>query len=1267
MFKVECPGCHAPYQVDERRVPSSGLKMRCPKCTTSFKVDPPGTGAAGGAVLGAALGGSLPKMAAALGGASSSARRPGITMMGVAPATAPSGAQADLPSVASGGATARGSQSNDLPVAAAPGAGVAKAPPPVPARRAKPAQPAPAGAKDVDLDLPAPAQRSSTAGGQARPRDATSIELDLPAIAALPPPVELPDVRAARPPLRSHPEFELDLPSPSADLPTRGSARPAPGLGASGDLPLPATSLPSPVAGSPRHSAELPTAASQLPSLSFGALPSVSGQLPQRRASVPAALGGVPSTLGNLPSPAPARGPVTNAASALSLMPPTISDDLQLPLSLPEREPPLDAPVRLDDPVREIDPFGEAELPPPRSLRDTETKSSLLPAASAAGVVVRQEGGGTSYGEVNLGGEASDFALEAPAPPPPPARNEDMEFEAVPQEKGQPRISDSHKLSAGSPRSQAEEPEPRRRAGMKVFAGVCLLLASGGALALLPEVGPFGAHWIVDQARSGEYDVLLDETRRSVRQRFGRDTAPEATRAWDEADRARTTAKRAKPLAAHAAFVGYLRELRFGSAPEIHARAGVLLDEIDPKEEVAFLELARAARAATEGQLARARQALGAILARDRKNIDALVVSGEVELRARNIPAALEAWSAVEKLEQSPRALFGLARAEYWAGDVSRAEQHAKQTIEKNASHVGARILLARIASGRHGREAQAIETLESITQPSPAASSEELVDAYTLLGDIHLTRSRMSRADAAYTAALKLDPKAAGALGGLGEALFRAGRYSEAQARFEASVQADPDALAAKVGVAKSKLMLERLDESNSSLGKLRQAHPKSILVAYWHGRVLDALGEREAAAKAYRGAIEQKDESDPMLVEAYIALALLENQQGRAEAAIATLNAARKRFPSTPAIHRAVGDVALTQGRYGEAKAEFEQALALDTDDLAARFRLGSALRRDSKFDAAIKVFDQVAAVDAEFPGLALERGLLFEAAGKTEEALKQYETARAKAPNDPDLLLRVGCGYAAAGRTKDAEELLRKVLALRPTSAETQHCLGRALLAEGSRLADALRLLERAAELDPHRAEYFLYVGWAANEAGNMAKAQRALDEAIKLDQGLADAFWQRGVLRSRQNAVKDAVTDLTRALALRPTRYEAHAALADAYYDLGREPLALEQWAKAVEAKPENATWRFRYGKLLAANHKNELAKLHLGQALALAEQNSKGERWLWEAHHLLARVLGPRPESVPHWEAFLKLGPLDSPYRAEGKAVLERLGRPWTGS
>src|SRR5690349_6867436 len=54
MLKVECESCKAPYQVDERRVPPTGLKMRCPKCGHTFLVTDPSKGAAGPAAEGGA-------------------------------------------------------------------------------------------------------------------------------------------------------------------------------------------------------------------------------------------------------------------------------------------------------------------------------------------------------------------------------------------------------------------------------------------------------------------------------------------------------------------------------------------------------------------------------------------------------------------------------------------------------------------------------------------------------------------------------------------------------------------------------------------------------------------------------------------------------------------------------------------------------------------------------------------------------------------------------------------------------------------------------------------------------------------------------------------------------------------------------------------------------------------------------------------------------------------------------------------------------------
>jgi len=144
------------------------------------------------------------------------------------------------------------------------------------------------------------------------------------------------------------------------------------------------------------------------------------------------------------------------------------------------------------------------------------------------------------------------------------------------------------------------------------------------------------------------------------------------------------------------------------------------------------------------------------------------------------------------------------------------------------------------------------------------------------------------------------------------------------------------------------------------------------------------------------------------------------------------------------------------------------------------------------------------------------------------------------------------------------------------------------------------------------------------------------------------------------------VRDAVADLSRALELNPARHEVHAALADAYYDLGREREALAEWHKAVQGKPDNALWRFRYGKLLVLNQMNDAGRAELTKAIEWAEKQESPPRWLWEAHHLCARSLGARAEAAAHWEQFLRLGPRDSPYRVEAKQALERLGKPWSG-
>ncbi|HMJ12239.1 MAG TPA: zinc-ribbon domain-containing protein, partial [Polyangiaceae bacterium] len=324
MFKVECPGCNAPYQVDERRVPATGLKMRCPKCGTSFKVDAP----AENREVGAGVQSAEPAMPPP------PPRRPGrdsplkSTMLGVPPPGAggpaaarpragePTAAQrtlsgayeeVDLPTVGGGphappqAAPAPPQEIDlparvnerperaDLPAAAPPRPRPQQPKPPAPPRRpapaaapavpAAPVAPAPAMPEFGEVDLPAALSMKFKA--PVPPPDA-----DLPSLGRAPPqpiaggrsaaastretepePVipDLPSVGFARAPAGFG---EIDLPATSPGRASPSSLSQEFALDLEADLPAAADvpGLPSPAAGLPVVPADLPSPSASLPS-----------------------------------------------------------------------------------------------------------------------------------------------------------------------------------------------------------------------------------------------------------------------------------------------------------------------------------------------------------------------------------------------------------------------------------------------------------------------------------------------------------------------------------------------------------------------------------------------------------------------------------------------------------------------------------------------------------------------------------------------------------------------------------------------------------------------------------------------------------------------------------------------------------------------------------------------------------------------------------------------------------------------------------------
>jgi tetratricopeptide (TPR) repeat protein len=406
------------------------------------------------------------------------------------------------------------------------------------------------------------------------------------------------------------------------------------------------------------------------------------------------------------------------------------------------------------------------------------------------------------------------------------------------------------------------------------------------------------------------------------------------------------------------------------------------------------------------------------------------------------------------------------------------------------------------------------------------------------------------------------------------------------------------------------------------------------------------------------------------------YVALAELLASRGHLTDAKALLDDAKKKLPPSAALDRAVGEVSEAQGDYDTAILQYRSALAKDPKDVATHFLLAVVLRRVRKFDDAGTELDQVAAVDKDYPGLSLERGLLFEESGFVDKAIDQFRAALAKAPDDPDLQLRVGSAYVAIGRPDQALPMLHKVLDKRPTSAEAYHYIGRAMMLQGpGEQVEALRFLKRAVDLDPNRAEFHVYVAWAANDAqpAQLELARDEIDKVLALDKLNAEAYWQRGVLEFIQGALDDSIKDERQALQLKPSRYEAHATLAECYEQKNDAPTALAEWGKAI-AGDGNATtadgtvphpyWRFKYGSLLTDHGGAPAALAQLVPAVTAAEKFPQRPGWLAKAEFLTADALrksGRRADAVEHYKRFLEIAQVNSPDRADAQHYIQQLG------
>ncbi len=283
---------------------------------------------------------------------------------------------------------------------------------------------------------------------------------------------------------------------------------------------------------------------------------------------------------------------------------------------------------------------------------------------------------------------------------------------------------------------------------------------------------------------------------------------------------------------------------------------------------------------------------------------------------------------------------------------------------------------------------------------------------------------------------------------------------------------------------------------------------------------------------------------------------------------------------FPNNPDIVYPVAILALQQNDRVLAEAQFRHFVTLPSADKSfAYYYLGQIAEEGKRNEEALAFYAQVGVGENYFQARLRSARLLVEL-GRLDDARTQLSSARTRTPEEriqfaiaeagllrdarqaqaaldlleallamqpeqPELLYETALLAEKLGRMDVLESRLRKLIELRPESAQAYNALGYSYADRNLRLPEARELIEKALKLSPKDSFILDSMGWVLFRQGDLAGALTHLEQAYTLRDDpeiaahLGEVLWVLG----RQD-------DARRALLEAQKKYPDNEALADA---------------------------------------------------------------------------------------------------------------------
>ena len=287
--------------------------------------------------------------------------------------------------------------------------------------------------------------------------------------------------------------------------------------------------------------------------------------------------------------------------------------------------------------------------------------------------------------------------------------------------------------------------------------------------------------------------------------------------------------------------------------------------------------------------------------------------------------------------------------------------------------------------------------------------------------------------------------------------------------------------------------------------------------------------------------------------------------------------LQSAIARQSSRPRVHAVHGYVLAATGRFDEASAAFERAIARDPDYVLAWQYLSGLRELAGDLAGAVEALDQVLLRQPGTADDAARRIMLVAEQGLFEQALADASEARARYPDAEPVQVAHGLALRRAGRLEEALAVQEAVLRRNPGKVKALGEKGAVLFALGH-YAAAMEAYDAALEHDDDNVFVLNGLGLAEYELGMYDAALAAFDKVLTLQPWRLEAQFYRALTLEAQRRFAEALEAYELVLERQPDHALAYNNIGKILRESGRLVEALKAFERSLEIDPSDAQVR-----------------------------------------------------------------------------------------